>query len=631
VLYKIHKMKHTLIALLFLVSISVFSQKKVLDHKDFAIWNTIEGKSISPNGNFIMYSIEKGEKDNFLKIQNSKSNIVFKYDRGEKGKFTNDSKYAIFKIKPWKDSIVELKRKKVKKEKLPKDSLGIYNLSNNSFVKIGNVKSYKVPTKWSNFLAYQLEKVASPKKEKDSLEDKSKEKEKKKKVKKVGKDNGYHLVVRDLNLKKQDTFKFVTSYILAEESKKVAFTTSGEDNKNEGGVFVYNIEKKKLIKVFGAKKAKYYRLNFSDSGANLGFVVDTDTTKVQVRPNELYTWKEGEIKAIKLLDKNSAPKGYRVSSDGEISFSKDDTKLYFGLAKPPIVKDTTLIDEEIVNVEVWTYDEPRLYTVQELQVEKDKKKSYETVFHLNNKELVQLATIDFPESSIGNEGNAEFSLVGKSKPYKLESQWTGETARDYAIVNVNTGKRTQVLTKFSGRVRLSPNGQYIYGYDRVNKTWFTLSIKTKKYLKLTEGKVFYDELNDSPVNPYEYGTLGWSANDESIFIYDRYDIWEFNPENGKSNRLTTGRESKKVYRYLKLDKEERFVNAKGKWLLSSFNDENKNAGFYQLNKKTDKIKKLISGDYRFTTPLKAKENNKIIYTRETFNEFPNIILFRFKF
>ena len=29
--------------------------------------------------------------------------------------------------------------------------------------------------------------------------------------------------------------------------------------------------------------------------------------------------------------------------------------------KAEIVQDTLLLDEEIVNVEVWTYDEPRLY------------------------------------------------------------------------------------------------------------------------------------------------------------------------------------------------------------------------------------------------------------------------------
>ena len=88
-----------------------------------------------------------------------------------------------------------------------------------------------------------------------------------------------------------------------------------------------------------------------------------------------------------VLDKSNSPNGYRVSSDGEVKFSKDESKLYFGLALPEIVQDTLLLKEEIVNVEVWTYDEPRLYTVQEQQVKNDKKKSFQTVYHLKEDKL----------------------------------------------------------------------------------------------------------------------------------------------------------------------------------------------------------------------------------------------------
>ena len=197
----------------------------------------------------------------------------------------------------------------------------------------------------------------------------------------------------DLNTSKQDTFKFVTDYLFAKEGKCLAFITTGLDSTVNAGVYVLNLDNNKLSPVFEAEKAKYFELNFSDSGKNLGFVADLDTTKVQVRPNELFLWTEGESKAQKLLDPASAPKGYRVSSDGDIYFSKDETKLYFGLAKPPIVKDTTLLDEEIVNVEVWTYNEPRLYTVQELQVKNDTKKSYVSAIHLANNKLVQFIGI----------------------------------------------------------------------------------------------------------------------------------------------------------------------------------------------------------------------------------------------
>ncbi|WP_159946315.1 S9 family peptidase [Polaribacter septentrionalilitoris] len=603
----------TLLSILFTCcTLLSFSQKKVLDHADFDIWNSIKNTTISPNGDYIMYSLEKGEKDNFLKIKDRKANTVFTYNRASKGVFSYDSKFAVFIIKAWKDSITELKRRKVKKNKLPKDSIGIYDIRSKSLTKIGNIKSYKTPLKWSGFIAYQFETTA-------------KKKGSKKKEKKASAKNGYHLVLKNLANKKQDTFKFVTHYTFAEKGQFLAFTTTGDTKKDNSSVQVYNLKNNTLNTIYQNEKAKYYQLNFSETGKNLAFVVDKDTTKTQRRPNELYHWKEGLKTAQKLADNSSSPKGYKVSAYGRISFSKDETKLFFGLATPEIVKDTTLIAEEIVNVEVWTYNEPRLYTVQELQVKNDKKKSYQTVIHLKNNKIVQIANTKYPSARLGSEGNAAHALVENPEPYQIQSQWDALRLRDIAIVDVKTGNRKKILTKISSRnVRLSPNGQYVFGYNNVDKTWFTYNISTSTFKELTANKVFYNELHDSPSTPRAYGTAGWTKDDNSLILYDRFDIWEFNPDTGKSTKITNGRENNTVYRYVKLDREEQFLNPKGKWLFSTFNEQTKASGYYQYNPKNKKGKQLIEGDYNYSRIQKAVLDDAIIYTRESFTEFPNI-------
>ena len=619
-------MKAIFFSLLLLVSTLSIAQKKTLDHQDFNIWNSIQDKTISPNGDYIMYSLEKGEADNFLKIKNAMASTIFEYERSQKGQFSYDSNYALFTVKAYKDSISELKRKKVKKDKMPHDTLGIYSLKDKSLHKIAHVKSYKIPEKWSGYVAYQLEEIKPEKKDslmEEKADEPKKEKEKKKKVKKVSDENGYHLVLQNLSTKKQDTFKFVTNYTFAKKGKRLAFTTTGEDDQGKSGVFVLNLDTELLTPVYEIEKAKFYQLSISESGKNLAFVSDEDTTKVQERPNKLFTWLEGQTAAKNQLDPNSAPKGYRVSADGDISFSKDETKLFFGLGTPTIVKDTTLIDEEIVNVEVWTYDEPRLYTVQELQLKNDLKKSYLAAIHLKNDKLVQLASTEYPDESLGDEGNAKYALVNTALPYQLESQWTGNQARDYAKVDVNTGDTKHILSKITGRVRLSPAGKYAFGYNEIDSTWFTYDLDKDKFIRLTEGKVFYDELNDSPDYPRSYGAAGWTENDGSILIYDRYDIWKFDPVKASGIRLTKGRENNIVYRYVELDKEERFLDNK-KWLLTIFNETTKDAGFVEFNPKNLKEKTLLKGPYRFSDPIKATLNDKIIFTRESFTEFPDL-------
>ena len=251
--------------ILLLITHISFAQKKILDHKDFDIWNVIKNKTISPNGKFVMYSLEKGERDNHLIIKDAKATSILEHERSEKGQFSYNSKFALFTIKACKDSIVEMKRRKVKKDKLPKDTLGIYNLEENTLTKIANVKSYKIPEKWSGYVAYYLEEIKKEKEkseEKDSISDKKDKK--KKKDKKVGKDNGYHLVLRNLLTQKQDTFKYVTDFTFAKKEKRFAFTTTGQDSIIKAGVFVLNLEDNKLTKIHEAEKdRKSTRLNSS--------------------------------------------------------------------------------------------------------------------------------------------------------------------------------------------------------------------------------------------------------------------------------------------------------------------------------------------------------------------------------
>tara|TARA_R110002051_G_scaffold30845_1_gene70993 strand:- start:4244 stop:7039 length:2796 start_codon:yes stop_codon:yes gene_type:complete len=618
-------MKTTFTLIFAFLSFSIFSQKKVLEHSDLELWNALQNEHISPNGNYVVYGLEKGEKDQTLKLKSSKGNLIFEYARGEKGEFSYDSNYVLFAIKPWKDSITVLKQRKTKKDKMPKDTLGIYNIQNGNLVKIPNMKSFKTPEKWSGYVAYYLEDIKADKPKSEEADTTAVEKkEKKKKQKKVSKQNGHHLVIRNLVTQKEDTLKFVTDYTFAKKGNYFAYTTTGENNNASSSVHVINLEKQLDKNIYEAKKAKYAQLDFSDSGKKLAFIVDTDTTKIQIRPNALYYWKEGDSKAEKLVNASTTPKGYHVSSNGTIRFSKDESKLFFGLAQPPILNDTLVTDDEIVNVEVWTYNEPTLYTVQELQLKNDTIKSYQTLIDLKNKnKLIQIETVKYPESELGNEGNAEYSLVYNGISYELESQWTGESAKDYALVNTSTGEVNLALKKYTS-AHLSPVARYVYGYNPMDSAWFTYSISNKKYKSLTKGLSFYDELNDSPKYPSSYGIAGFTKNDQWILIYDRYDIYKFNPDSGESVRLTMGRETKTRYRYIKTDKEERFLDLDKDWLLSTFNEFSKSEGIVSYSPKKSKIVKLISGPYHYSNPIKAELVNTFLYTQESFKEFPDL-------
>ena len=80
-------------------------------------------------------------------------------------------------------------------------------------------------------------------------------------------------------------------------------------------------------------------------------------------------------------------------------------------------------------------------------------------------------------------------------------------------------------------MRFSPKGKYTYWYQDQDSSWYTRSTADGKEYRLTTPQTFaaWDEDNDVPDYPSPYGIAGWTDDDQSILIKDRYDIWKFDP------------------------------------------------------------------------------------------------------
>ena len=144
--------------------------------------------------------------------------------------------------------------------------------------------------------------------------------------------------------------------------------------------------------------------------------MDSESTKSLIKKPSLYAWKSGNDKAELIVSTGNNASNLLVSSNEKLSFSKNEKRLFFGLRAAPIVKDTTLLDEETVNVEVWTYNEPRLYTVQKMQVQNDQKKAFRSLYDFSLNKMIQIADPEFDLVRYGDEGDSEYAIVGNTPP-----------------------------------------------------------------------------------------------------------------------------------------------------------------------------------------------------------------------
>ena len=610
-------------------------QKRPLTHDVYDSWKEITYKSLTPDGNFAAFTVNPQDGDGKVIFYNLKTAAQDSVKRADNISLTVDSRYAVFKIRPQQKIMKDLRRQKKKKEDLPKDSLGIYAFATRKTEKIPDVKSFRIPEKSGDWIAYQLE----PKKEPKAKPDNTKSEEKKPKKKKTNTDdNGYTMVLKKLSQKSETSFSFVKEYSFAKYGHGLLFTTTGNDSTVKAGVYWYDLANEKIQSLYeGKSKYKFKGLAISEDGTQTSFLVDTDTTKAQVRHFQLLHWKVGNPVA-KVLDVEGSmgiPQNWSVSENYSPLFSKDGGKLFFGSAPPLVVSDTTRLPEEIVSVEVWGGEDQYIYPQQNKQVDTERKRTYLVAIDLAEKRIIQLGDREVPGIETGNEGNANVALGETNVPYRKMTTWDPSAYTDFYLFDLQKQIRKTIATKVKGNASLSPRANYVYWFSLPDTAWFAYSVATEKISRLNQdSKVkFADEENDSPDYPGSYGSAGWTADDQLFLAYDRYDLWAFDPQNQKApvNLTKTGRGDKIVFRYVKLDTEERFIDPEKELLLSAFNETTKASGYYKLSLKDGKLTKLLLDSYRFGGTVKAKNANQLLFTRESFREFPDVWTTDFNF
>ncbi len=613
----------TLLLLCFIPLLHAQEGKKALTQEDISDWKTIDAPQLSNNGRWVSYALKPNEGDPTLMLYDTQKKQEVAFPRGHSARLGANNEFFAFLIKPHEDTLKAQRRRKVKDKDLPKDTLAIYRLSDGKLAKIPQVKSMILPEKWSGWLAYQLEPMKPDTTLPDSV-----------KVKKENDKNGSPLVIRNLNTEAQDTIPFVKSFLAAEEGPRFLIHSTGRDSLFEAGVYLYDCAAAKLVTLL-AGKGSYTSLTLDEPGEQAAFLAYRDTLEPRATPYALYHWAESKPESRMLADSTAdlLPEGWLLSEHAKPAFSEDGSKLYFGIAPPPVLQDTTLLKEEIVNVEVWAYTDARLYTQEEDRLEQEKKRSYSCVYHLEEGKAVRLATEQVPEIERGNEGNANIALGQNEQAYLQQISWEGyPVCKDVYLVNLSDGSRTLVAEKVCGNPNLSPEAKYVYWYSNPDSAWYAYSIEDQKLRQLApELKVpFYDELHDQPSDPSSYGAAGWTTDDDFIMIYDRYDLWLIDPRgNLAPNNLTSGRKAQKRYRYIRLDPEERSIEEVKPMLFYTFDEKTKASGYAWFGIHTGIKDQVLEGAFNYSRNVrKAKDANAFLFTRENFQVFPDLLYSR---
>lgn len=566
---------------------------KSLTVDDLVTWQRITDREISDNGKWVACKMEPWEGDATVYLYAAQGQETATFSPADKFAFSASSGYLVVTQTPGKSTVDSLKVLKTKEDKMPMNTLVIYSVAGKKET-IDSLKTFKLADE-ADWIAYQRGR-------KDST-----------------------LYVRSLDGSKTFQFPTVTDFQFAKKSGMLYYTSAAE---GEAGIFTLNPEKGSpaLIK---EGKGVFKQTTFDEKGERLAFLYCADKDSSYKALSLWLSEHNAPAKEIATRGNKAFPAEWVINENGMLQFSKSASRLFFGTSPEPRQKDTTQLAENRPNVQVWSWDEPVQYTVQNYNKEKDLRKSYQAVYNLGNGSIFQLANEELPNIQLGNEGDAALALLSTSRPYSLSSMWEARTRSDYYTVSLDNGERKQIAQADYGRFRLSPQGKYAYWYGETDSCWYTIALAEGKRYRLTTPESFpaWDEENDVPNHPYAHGAAGWTANDQNLLIYDRYDIWKFDPTAATSpiNLTVNGRKEKLSYRLEQLDKEARFIDLGKPQLLKGFNETTKGYGFYNARLSAPAAPKtLLAGNYMLRSINKAKNTDDVIYTMETFQQYPDI-------
>ena len=631
-------------------------EKKPLDHDAYDIWNSIGSRELSSDGRWIVYTVVPGKGDGTLLVKevNGDGEAVLTVERGSDPAMTADSRFLVFTIEPMQSVVDSLEAEGKRGDDLPDDSLGVVDLSALSgsapeIVKAAGVRSWQLPEDEGAYLAYLLEEAPEPEETEEPEEEREpapeEEAGEEEEEEERDKEEGRPLVFRNLVSGEESRFEDVTAYAFSEEGAWLVYTASNEDGTADG-IYSLGTDSGEAEGILTGE-GEYTGMAISDDEDRVAFLTNRDDWEADQPEFTLYHafLGQGEARAVAREGTAGIPEGWWVSEHGDLAFSDEGTRLFFGSApRPEPEPEEEIPEDEKVVVDIWNWRDPLIQPMQKVRADRERERTYLAYASTDDFQVVQLATEEIPEVRVPAEGEADVAAGLATLKYGPLVSYDA-TYGDIYLIDMATGDAELVVEKLrnpglSYRGGFSPDGRYLYYWEGFEKDWFVVDTRdgTSRNVTADLPRPTWDELDDHPQTPPPYGSAGWLEGNEGFLVYDRFDLWSVDPSGARTPENLTegvGRENDLRLRYVDPGADYGFgggalddadpVPTGEDVLLSAFHIYTKQDGFYRDNFGEDREpRRLIMDDYAFSSPRAAEDADVYLITRQTFQEYPDL-------
>jgi dienelactone hydrolase len=357
----------------------------------------------------------------------------------------------------------------------------------------------------------------------------------------------------------------------------------------------------------------------------------TDSTKTAATPQPSEAQRLTKIRAdttIKTLDDLQKALA-RVKTDSAKVAQRGGTVPSLAAALPK--KD----EAEKPDMVIWHWQDKRLQSQQQVQETSDKNFSYLAMYQVGPKQFVRLA--DSTLRNVNPAPKQRFALGFDDSNYELDANLDGQNYADVYAIDLQTGAKTKVFTKFYqpnfyASPRPSPDGtKFVYAQDG---QFFVYDLVAKTSRNLTEKMPtkFVDVDDDHNVKTPPTPVLGWSNDSKQVLLSDGWDLWRVPVDGGAAQNLTVnGRRDRIRYQTrFQLDPEEKGIDFKQPQYLRLYGERTKKSGIARLD--VDKRSNPVAGPKVLLWEdaavaggfgdgfVKAKKAPTYVFAKETFTQ-----------
>jgi acetyl esterase/lipase len=599
--------------------------KPTLTKADYDKFESISGTAISPDGKWIAYAVGRGERggggrgrgnqvfDGEMHYRPTNSDQEKTIVRAGAPTFTSNSRWMLYTLSPASGGGNGGARGGQRGEargpasgaETPAanaaPSIGIIDLDSGASTVVTDIQSYTL----SNDGHHVALRRPAPE---------------------GSQNRGAGLIIRDLETDSEVSFGNVAESSWNDDGTLLAMIID-VPGKTGNGVQLFNTATS-TIRSLDAGTMLYSDLRWQKKGSDLAAYRSREDAAYVDTGYTVLAWKDlssanPSKRVYDFTSDDAFPKGMRVASDRAPLWSDDGSTLFFGIASHEPKPDPNVGDT--VKIQVWHPKDLREWPQQRNTANQGPPHTDLVAWHVEDSHLVRLADEVLPDVQLS--ANQKLGLASDERPYFMDVI-TGRQYRDVYTIDIATGKRTKVLTKAQSMPSMSPTGRYLlYAFaDQKSGQWWVMDLTTGKKTDLTSkiASVFVNLEDDHPAAYRRaYGFAGWLADEKSVILYDRFDLWRVGLDGTNPIRLTHGKEDSTVYRAERIGIEENTIDPLKPLLLNTDGEYNKKSGFSRLTF-GQPVQQLLWVDENVGGLMKAKDAEVYAFTRQTFQNAPQL-------